>query len=101
MAMSDALKNILMQRAMAGGGGQGMPGGSRPMPGGAAGGMPVGRVGGGANPMAAKIAAAMAAKGGKGRPAPKGKAAPRKPAPSKGKAPAKGKKAPANKKAAR
>ena len=75
--MQEAIKRIMMQRAMQGGG---MPmGGSRPMAPGAQG-MPVGRMGGGANPaMAAKAAkggkAAPKAKG-KGKPAPKGKGKP-------------------------
>ena len=74
--MQDAIKRIMMQRAMQGGSGQMPMGGSRPMAPGAQG-MPVGRMGGGAM-------AAMAAKGdkvapkakGKGKPAPKGKGKP-------------------------
>lgn len=77
--MQDAIKRIMMQRAIQGGGGQMPMGGSRPMAPGAQG-MPVGRMGGGANP----AMAAMAAKGGKaapkakakGKPAPKGKGKP-------------------------
>lgn len=117
MAMSDALKNLMMQRAMQGGGAP--TGGSAPMaPGGQ--GMPMPSAGGGAMPMAAGVApgggapqinpallkAVMAAKagGGKGAPAAKGKAAPKgKPvSKGKGKAPVKGGKGkPVPKKAAR
>ena len=119
--MEEAIKNLMMQRAVQGGGAP--TGGSMPMaPGGQ--GMPMPSAGGGAMPMAsggapgggapqinpALLKAVMAAKagGGKGAPAAKGKAAPKgkpsakgKPAP-KGKAPAKGGKGkPVPKKAAR
>lgn len=102
--MEEALKNIMMQRAMAGGGTptQGSmpmaPGSQgRPMPTAGGGAMPMGG-GGGINP--AVLKAVMAAKGGgkaaKGKPAPKGKSAP------KGKAAAKGGKGkPVSKKAAK
>ena len=85
--MEEALKNIMMQRAMRGGGAPTQ--GSMPMaPGGQ--GRPMPTAGGGSvNP--AVLKAVMAARaGGKGKPAPKGKAAPKKAAPKgKGKAPVK------------
>lgn len=98
--MEEALKNIMMQRAMRGGGAptQGSmpmaPGSQgRPMPTAGGGSIPMG--GGGVNP--AVLKAVMAARaGGKGKPAPKGKtapkgkSAPKKAAPKgKGKAPVK------------
>lgn len=119
--MEEAIKNLMMQRAMQGNaptggsmpmapGGQGSPmpsagGGAMPM---AAGGAP----GGGApqiNPALLKAVMAARAGGGKGAPASKGKAAPMKgkvaakgKAAPKGKAPAKGGKGkPVTKKAAR
>lgn len=115
--MEEAIKNLMMQRAMQGGGAP--TGGSMPMaPGGQ--GAPMPSAGGGAMSMAAGgapgggmpqinpelLKAVMAAKagGGKGAPAAKGKAAPKsKPASKdKGKAPAKGGKGkPVPKKAAR
>lgn len=119
--IEEAIKNLMMQRAMQGGGAP--TGGSSPMaPGGQ--GMPMPAAGGGRMPVAAGtpgdgapqinpalLKAVMAAKagGGKGAPAPRGKAAPAKGKPSakgktapKGKAPAKGGKGrPAPKKAAR
>ena len=120
--MEEAIRNLMMQRAMQGGG---VPtGGSMPMaPGGQ--GMPMPSAGGGAIPMAAGgapgggapqinpalLKAVMAAKAGgvKGAPAARGKAAPAKGKPSakgksapKGKAPANGGKGkPVPKKAAR
>ena len=98
--MEEALKNIMMQRAMKGGGAPTRgsmpmaPGGQgRPMPTTGGGSTPMG--GGGINP--AVLKAVMAAKaGGKGKPtpksktAPKGKAVPKKAAPKgNGKAPVK------------
>lgn len=113
--MEEAIKNLMMQRAMQGGGaptggsapmapgGQGMPmpsagGDAMPMAAGApGGGMPAG---GGApqiNPALLKAVMAARAGGGKSAPAARGKAAPAKGKPSakgkaapKGKAPAKG-----------
>ena len=117
--MEEALKNLMMQRAMQGGGAP--TGGSAPMaPGGQ--GMPMPSAGGGAMPMAAGgapgggapqinpalLKAVMAARAGGGKVAPRGKVAPKgKPsakgkAAPKGKAPAKGGKGkPVPKKAAR
>lgn len=118
--MEEAIRNLMMQRAMQGGGAP--TGGSMPMaPGGQ--GTPMPSAGGGAMPMAAGgapgggapqinpalLKAVMAAKAGGGKGAPRGKAAPAKGKPSakgkpapKGKAPAKGGKGkPVPKKAAR
>lgn len=92
--MEEALKNIMMQRAMQGGGAPTQ--GSAPMAPGSQG-RPMPTAGGGAVPRInpAVLKAVMAVKGGgKGKPAPKGKAAPKKPAP-------KGKGKPAPKKAAK
>ena len=86
--MEDALKNLVMRKAMAGGGAP--TGGSAPMaPGGQ--GSPMPKAGGGAMPQInpAVLKAVMAARAGGGKAAPKAKASKGKPAP-KGKAPAKG-----------